>query len=257
MFIAIVLAGERKEKNDLLDYANVSFKSLIKINNKPMILMVLDALLKSNFVDKIYVIGPSLLLEESEELRELQKTNKITFFAQKETPATSILSLLTEIDDEKILITTSDNVLLRPEWVDYFCEKSLISNKDILMGVNDYKKVKEKYPESKRTVLKFKDISYCFCNLFAVMNDRGRYVINMWRKVETLRKKPLKIAKMFMPMWGLILFLLGLLTSKRAFKIMSKRVNAKVGVIELPDPEACIDVDKISDLVLVQKIISK
>jgi len=96
------------------------------------------------------------------------------------------------------------------------------SGKDILIGVNNYKDVKAKYPESKRTVLKLNDVSLCFCNLFAIMNSNCKEVIMLWKKVERVRKNPFKMAMMLMPLYGLILFALGLLTSDKALKIMSK-----------------------------------
>jgi GTP:adenosylcobinamide-phosphate guanylyltransferase len=256
MFIAIVLAGERGEKNNLLEYAKVKSKSLIEIKNKPMILHVLEALLQSSFFEEILIVGPTLIIDECEQIKKFIETKKVKFYEQKTSPAESLLSIFKEVNiNKKIFITTSDNALLKIDWVNYFCQRALDSGKDILMAVNDYNSVKKKYPESKRTVLKFKGAAYCFCNLFAVMNEDGRSVVNIWRKVEVLRKKPLKIAKMFMPLWGLILFLMGILTSDIAFKIMSKRINAKASIINLPYPEACIDVDKIDDLILVKKIL--
>lgn len=258
MFIAILLAGERSERNELLKYAHVNAKSLIEINGKPMILYVLEALLQNSFIDEVIIVGPHLIIDECQEIRELITKKKIRFYEQKKSPALSILSLFEEIDENKnILITTSDNVLLKSEWIDFFCNAVIKSEADILMAVNDFNLVKNKYPESKRTVLKFKDISLCFCNLFAIMSKKGKEVVHIWLKVETLRKKPFKIARMFMPVWGLFLFLMGVLSSKKAFSVMSKKLNANVDIVNMPYPEACIDVDKIEDLVLVRKILGK
>ncbi|MDY6821029.1 MAG: NTP transferase domain-containing protein [Deferribacterota bacterium] len=260
MFISIVLAGERigkGQKNELLEYCGVKAKSLININDKPMILYVLEALLKSNLIKDIYVIGPALLMEESWQLQKLEKENKIKFRKQMLSPAESVLSILKELNNENVFITTSDNVLLKLGWIDFFLNGAFKSGKDVLMAVNDYNRVVEKFPDTKRTVLKFRDISFCFCNLFAVMNENGYKVIELWRKVENMRKNPLKIARMIMPVWGLILFSMGLLSSKKAFKKMSKKLDADVGIIKMPYPEACIDVDKIEDLELVKKIINQ
>ena len=261
MYRAIVLAGERAEsqqQNELLKYANAEAKSLIKIKDRPMILYVLNALMQSNLIEHIYVIGNPLLLEKSSELQELLRLNKIEFKPQKTSPVESILSIFEEVkDNSKIFITTSDNVLIKKEWIDYFLKMASESGKDILIGVNNYKDVKAKYPESKRTVLKLNDVSLCFCNLFAIMNSNCKEVIMLWKKVERVRKNPFKMAMMLMPLYGLILFALGLLTSDKALKIMSKKLNVNIGLIIMPFPEACIDVDKIEDLILVNKILSR
>jgi molybdopterin-guanine dinucleotide biosynthesis protein A len=259
MFNAIVLAGEREkalQNSELLTYANAQLKSLILIKNKPMIMYVLDTLIDHPMINKIFVIGPAILIENCPDLQQLVNTEKIIFKEQLKSPVNSILSVINEIDEsEKIFITTSDNVLIKKEWIDFFLSSSLNRDKDIAMGVNDYKSVISKFPESKRTVLKFRDISFCFCNLFAINNIQGRKLIEMWKKVENLRKKPFKIATMLMPVWGLILFACGLLTSKKGEKMMSKRLNTNIGFIVLPYPEACIDVDKVEDLILVKKIL--
>jgi GTP:adenosylcobinamide-phosphate guanylyltransferase len=260
MFNAIVLAGEREkalQNSDLLAYANAKLKSLILIKNKPMIMYVLDTLLDHPMINKIYVIGPATLIEHCSYLQELTDAKKVVFKEQLESPVNSILSVINEISEsEKIFITTSDNVLIKKEWVDFFLNSAIDGNKDIVMGVNDYKSVLSKYPESKRTVLKFRDISFCFCNLFAINSNQGRKLIEMWKKVENLRKKPFKIATMLMPIWGLFLFACGLLTSKKGVKMMSKRLNTNIDFIVLPYPEACIDVDKVEDLILVKKILN-
>lgn len=263
MYRAIILAGERSEsqqQNELLKYANAEAKSLIKIKDRPMIVYILNALMQSNLIEHIYVIGNPLLLEKSSELQELLRLNKIEFKPQKTSPVESILSIFEEVeevkDNSKIFITTSDNVLIKKEWIDYFLKMASESEKDILIGVNNYKNVKAKYPESKRTVLKLNDISLCFCNLFAIMNSNCKEVIVLWKKVERVRKNPFKMAMMLMPLYGLILFALGLLTSDNALNIMSKKLKINIGLIIMPFPEACIDVDKIEDLILVNKILS-
>jgi len=167
----------------LLEYAHVDAKSLIELNNKPMILYVLEALLQNSFIDEIIIIGPRLIVDKCEPIRELINKNSIKFYEQKKSPALSILSLFEEIDEnKKILITTSDNVLLKSEWVDHFCNAAIKSKADVLMAVNDYNLVKRKYPESKRTVLKFNDISLCFCNLFAIMSKKGREAVHVLAK---------------------------------------------------------------------------
>jgi len=37
--------------------------------------------------------------------------------------------------------------------------------------------------------------------------------------------------------------------------MMSKKLNANIDIVNMPYPEACIDVDKIDDLILVRKIL--
>jgi 2-C-methyl-D-erythritol 4-phosphate cytidylyltransferase len=194
MFNAIVLAGEREkalQNSQLLQYAGAELKSLIRIKDKPMIMYVLEALLDHPKISKIYVIAPPSLIELSDELKALVHSGKIEFRQQAESPVTSILNLFNEIDkDNKIFITTSDNVLINREWVDYFLDNAEKSGIDFLMGVNNYADVIAKYPESKRTILKFKDVSFCFCNMFGVMNERGRSLVGMWKQVEIYAKNP-------------------------------------------------------------------
>jgi len=86
----------------------------------------------------------------SVELKALVHSGKIEFKQQAESPVTSILNIFNEIDkNNKIFITTSDNVLINREWVDYFLDNAEKSGMDFLMGVNNYADVIANIPSQK------------------------------------------------------------------------------------------------------------
>jgi hypothetical protein len=56
-----------------------------------------------------------------------------------------------------------------------------------------YEVVREAYPGTRRTVLKFSDGRFCGCNLFAFLTPRGREMVKIWRQVENDRKNPIRV----------------------------------------------------------------
>ena len=55
----------------------------------------------------------------------------------------------------------------------------------------------------------------------------------------------------------LLTYLFGRLTLKRAETQASRIIGAKAALVDLPFPEAAIDVDKPSDLILVDRILAE
>jgi hypothetical protein len=122
--------------------------------------------------------------------------------------------------------------------------------------MEDYKLLQQAYPESKRTVTRFKDGEFCSCNLFAFLSPQGRSAADFWQQVEKERKKPLRLISLCG--WLTVLnYLLRRLTLTQALLNLAKKMALTAGVVMLPFPEAAIDVDKIADLELVNRIITE
>ena len=124
---------------------------------------------------------------------------------------------------------------------------------DIAVGLARHSLVMSAYPGAKRTAIKLRDGAYCSCNLFAFLTPRARRVADFWRRVESQRKKPLRVISAFG--WIAVLrFLLGRLTLAEAQERISRRLGLKAGVVILPFPEAAVDVDTASHWQYIQTI---
>ena len=117
---------------------------------------------------------------------------------------------------------------------------------DFIVGLVPYANVQKAFPESKRTLLKFAEGVFCGSNLFLIKNQKGVRILEYWRKVETLRKKPWKISRN-LGIGFLIRYILGRLTLEKALNTISNHAEAKLRHAIVSNPLAAIDIDSKAD----------
>jgi GTP:adenosylcobinamide-phosphate guanylyltransferase len=257
-FSVIILAADRETDNPEAEAAKVSCKALTPVGGRPMVLRVLDALGKAREVATRILVGPAeTSIAENSELSDLVSSGQVKWIAPQTSPSLSAFSALQSLpEDVPILVTTADHALLSPAMIDHFCAAARNSSCDVVAGVARYDLIVKAFPDTLRTVTKLKDGGFCGCNMFAFLTPQARSAANFWRKVESERKKPLRVVKVIG--WSAVFrYLCGQLTLDYALAQLSKRMNLKVGVIEMPFAEAAVDVDKVDDWYLVESILAK
>ena len=114
----------------------------------------------------------------------------------------------------------------------------------------------QRYPESKRTWLKFRGGWWSGANLFWLGSDAAMRAVGFWRSIEQDRKKGWKIISAFGP-----LLMLGaglrLLSLRQAISAAGRRLGVDATAVAMPQAEACIDADKTEDIVLIEKILTR
>jgi len=255
-FTAVVLAGDRGPDDPLLKATGEAGKALIRIGGKIMLGRVLEALLEAESIDRIVLCGPpQTILKNSSELRQYLKNPAIDWLENASSPSRSAARALETIPPEKkVLLTTADHALLTPEIIDYFCRATEGEQSDLAVGMEDYDLLREKYPESRRTVTRFQDGEYCSCNLFAFLTPAARRAAEFWQQVEKERKKPHKLISMCGFLTA-IKFLLRQLTLDEGLQRLARKMELTAAAVRLPFAEAAIDVDKPEDLELVREIV--
>jgi len=237
----LILAGQRAGVVDpLCEAAGVSHKANIPIAGVPMLDRVVAALGKAGFSDSIYVSGFS--------------GSDLTEVSSGQGPADSVKLALEEIDQYPCLITTCDHALLTAEMVKAFIVGAQQAGADICVGLATEDIIKPAYPNTKRTYLRFSDVAVSGCNLFYIANAEGLKAILFWQSIQHLRKNPLKLARKVGIGIGLK-FAMGRLSLRGAFDYAANRIGITAAPVLLPIAEAAIDVDKPSDLNLVESII--
>jgi GTP:adenosylcobinamide-phosphate guanylyltransferase len=254
-FTAIVLAADREAVNEVAKAAAVRCKSLVPVDGTPMVFRVLDALDSSGYVGERILCGPAdTVMALEPDLRNYVATRGIRWFENQATPSASAYYAMQQLPEETpVLLTTSDHALLTPQIVDYFCSQALNSGGDVVAAVARHEEVTRFCPETHRTAYRFKDGSFCSCNLFAFLTPRARAAALFWRQVENQRKSPLRIIHAF-GVTSLIRYLLGNLTLAAAVGRVSHRLGFKAGFVVLPFPEAAIDVDSVKDWHAVRQL---
>jgi hypothetical protein len=158
--------------------------------------------------------------------------------------------------DEPVLVTTADHALLTAEMVDHFCREARRPGHDVVAGVARHELVSAAFPGTRRTVTRLQDGGFCGCNLFAFLTPRARAAADFWRQVEQRRKAPVLLVRAIG--WGAVVrYLLGRLTLHQALGRLSERTGIGVGVVEMPFPDAAVDVDSVEDRLLVESIVAR
>jgi GTP:adenosylcobinamide-phosphate guanylyltransferase len=256
-FTAVVLAADRGPDDPVAVAAGVRCKSLTPVGGRPMVFRVLDALGASQVVNTCILCGPpKSVVDREPDLRKLITSGKVRWFENQATPSSSAFHVLQTLPDEApVLLTTADHALLSAQIVDYFCAEAQATACDVVAGVARHEKVTAAYPQTRRTATRLEDGAYCGCNLFAFLTPQARQAAEFWRQIESHRKNPLRLIRVLG--WGAVSrYLMGRLSLHEALNRISHRLGFKAGAVILACPEAAVDVDSVSDLKLVQNIIS-
>lgn len=256
-FSAVVLAGERPGASPVAQAAGVCCKALAEVAGRPMVLRVLDTLEASAYagVERVVLCGlPREALDAVPDLRERRDQGRFVWQQGQSTPSESTRSALNGLDEhERVLLTTADHALLRPEMVDFFCRHALSTSADLVVALARYETIAAALPGVRRTVTRFRDGGYCGCNLFAFLTPRSRAAADYWRRVEQQRKRPWRVIGLIG--WGSVVqYLLGRLSLEQAVERLSRRMGIKIAVVLMPYPEAAVDVDTPEDWELVKHL---
>jgi hypothetical protein len=87
------------------------------------------------------------------------------------------------------------------------------------------------------------------------LTPEARSAAHFWRKVESRRKKTLRLIAGF-GWFNVLLYLLKRPSLEEGLERISKRIGLRAGAVLLPFPEAAVDVDTFSDWKLVESIVA-
>ena len=245
---AIVLAGSRPGPDPLLTGSGVSTKALLPIAGQAMLVHVAKALRASPLVGSITILAQnSVELAAEPGLVGLADLH----FADSGQGISSSLAAALPPSDDPLLVTTADNVLLTPKMVAEFLAGA--EEADVAVAMVERATLLARYPESKRTWLKFRSGWWSGANMFHLRGRRVLPLLDFWGRIERDRKKGLKIIAAFGP-WLLIGALLRLFTIQQGVARAGLRFGLRAKVVPMSEPEACIDADKPADIELIEAI---
>lgn len=255
---ALVPAGRRPGVDPLAAHFGADFKAVIPIQGEPMLAHVVRALLNSPRVERVVILTqePDTFLMRPE-LTWLAQEARIVWRRSSDSVSASVLDAIQALGAEKtpFLLTTADHPLLTPPMVNAFLDEAQGAQADIAVGFVESRTLLAKYPDNKRTWLKFRGGWYSGANLFYFGSPRVAPALALWREVEQDRKKVWKLFAKFGP-WLFVQAALRIATLKGALAAAGRKLGLRVAPVVLTVPEACIDVDKVEDFHLVEKILS-
>ncbi|MDJ0720763.1 MAG: NTP transferase domain-containing protein [Desulfobacterales bacterium] len=255
-FTTIVLAADRGQPDPVAQAAGASCKAMSPIGGKPMLVRVLEALWAAESVASIIVCGPPrAVVDRDADLKRILDAYRLQWLPNESSPSTSAAAALKSLAaDTPVLLTTADHALLTPVMVDHFCGQACLASADALVALAAHEAIMQSYPGMRRTATRFQDGPFCGCNLFAILNARGRRAVDFWRQVEAERKQPWKMIHKLG--WQVVLkYLMGRLTLAEGLARASELIGIEADAVLMPFPEAAVDVDTPADWSFVESIV--
>jgi len=252
---ALVLAGSRRGEDDpVARFRGVTDKALAPVAGVPMLERVVNSLAMTPRIGRIVVSGTDqAAMMALPALAELMAAGRLTVMASTPSPAMSTAAAF-DAYGSPLLVTTADHALLTVGMVEHMLDATPVWA-DASAGLASSAVIKAAFPHSKRTYLRFADGAWSGCNLFFLRSAAARSVVVYWQRLEAERKHPLRMLRLISP-WLLIKQRLGMLTLRAALEGIGRKTATRLAAVEMPMAEAAVDVDKVEDLHLAEKLLN-
>jgi len=248
---AIVTAGGIPQPGDpLYVYSNGNSKALIDVAGKPMIQWILDALGDSKNVDNVIIIGLTSKsgLTCKKPLHYI--SNQGRMLANIVTGVNKSIELNKKT--EYVLLVSSDIPALKGEMVDWLVDTAMQTKDDLYYGVCPREVMEARFPTSKRTYTKLKDMEVCGADINVIHVNQTTQHLDTWEQLIGNRKSPLRQAAVIG--WDT---LFQLFTRQLTLQGMVERASERIGIkgraIIWSQAEPCMDVDKPHQLELMRE----
>lgn len=248
---AIITAGGiPKPGEPLYEYAHGSSKALIDIAGKPMIQWILDALGEAKKVDNVIIIG----LTPKSGLTCKKPVHYVSNQGRMLANITAGVNKSLELNPktEYVLLVSSDIPAIKGEMVDWLVKTAMQTKDELYYGVCPRAVMETRFPESKRTYTRLKDMEVCGADVNIIHVSMVTDHLDTWEKLIGNRKSPLRQAAVIgldtlYQLWRRQFTLQGLV--ERA----SQRIGIKGRAIIWDQAEPCMDVDKPHQLELMRR----
>ncbi len=253
---ALILAGSRGPDDPMALATGVEHKALIPVGGVPMLLRVIAALAATPEVTRLIVcIEAPDLVRALPGLDAACKGKPLELFAAQGSPSRSVSAALAHYGTP-LLVTTADHALLQAEWVRHFLQHQPAGS-DASVALARSAVVLAAAPDTRRTFLRFADGHFSGCNLFYFASPRAAALTTLWVQVEALRKQPLKMLGLLGFGYALRYRLGWLKLGTALARLGTLAGGVRASVVEMPFGRAAIDVDKMTDLELVQRLLQQ
>ncbi len=247
---AILLAGQRPGRDPLAAAFGLETKALVPIAGRPMIAFVVDALLATPRIGRIVVLAqdPAAVLAAA----GLDDPRLVPIPSGAGIAASIAAVAGGDAAPWPVLVCTADHPLLTAAMIDAVIDGA--GDADVAVGVVGRRVLRAAYPDNKRTWLRFADDGWTGANLFALARPPAALGLAAWSGVERDRKKAWALIRHF----GLGLALRAVtrtITLGGAMRRAAHALGFTARPVALPFAEAAIDVDKLSDHALAERIL--
>jgi molybdopterin-guanine dinucleotide biosynthesis protein A len=156
--------------------------------------------------------------------------------------------------DEIVLVTTSDLPILLPDAVDDFIDYAKDLDADLGYGCVERTVHEALFPNVPHTWARLRDGTFCGGGLVAIKPRALPALERFIEKLGAARKNPLQLASLFG--WDVLArFAIGRLSMASAERRASQLLGAPVRALVSPYPETGVNVDRVSDVALAEKLV--
>ncbi len=234
----------------LAEHFGLRWKALVPVCGEPMITRVVRTLQSSPAIGKIIVLTQNVAA-----LRSAVDSGGDAILA--ESSGSISLSIKQQVEQlgfsSPVLVTTADHPLLTKDMIDEFLHNA---SGDLAVGMVERRTMMAKFPDAKRTWLRFSDGAWSGANLFALMSAKSLLAFDLWAEAEQDRKKAWKLFLHF----GFRLAFRALTRTIGLHEALDRagiRLGLVAKLVPMSDPVAAIDIDKVSDYILAEKILEQ
>ena len=239
---AIVFAGGITQPNEALyGYSEGEPKALIDVAGKPMIQWTLDALSQARTIDHVIIVG---LTDRS----KLACAKPLTYLPNEGRLLENVKAGAAKVLEvnpraKYALLVSSDTPAITGEMIDWIVNACQETKDDLYYNVIRREAMEERFPMSKRTYTRLKDMEVCGGDTnmvrLAIVNENSDF----WNQVFDARKSPVEQAALLGPD---ILFRLVFrqLTADDVIQRVAGKLGLKGRALVCPYPEVGMDVDK-------------
>ena len=252
---AIVTAGGIPNPDDpLYPFLKGDAKALVDVAGKPMIQWVLDALNAAQQVDAIILIG----LSAKSGLVSAKPTHYVPNQGRMLANIVAGVNKALELNrkTEYVLIVSSDIPALKGEMVDWLVSRCMETKDDLYYGVCPRDVMEARFPNSRRTYTRLKDIELCGSDINVTHVRMATEHLDLWEQLIGNRKSPMRQASLV----GLGTFwqvFIHSVTLDDLVKNVCSRLGIKGRAIIWDRAEPCMDVDKPHQLELLRADLEK
>lgn len=252
---AIVLAGQRPGIDPVAEHFGATSKSLVRVGGEAMLARVARTLLQTPAINTVMLLAQDIERQLADsDLGWLRNDDRVITRGSGRTISGSVLKAFAEIRAGwPVLVTTADNVLISESLINEML--GVEGDHDLAVGFVERWRVEEACGPCSRTWLRFRDGEFTGANLFLFRSPAAVQILEFWARVEQDRKSLWKMAARFGPVL-LLLVLTRRLTLGEALERAGNRLGIRVRPVLLSDGRAGVDVDKVADHVLAERLLA-
>jgi GTP:adenosylcobinamide-phosphate guanylyltransferase len=247
---AILLAGQRPGIDPLAAAFGQTLKALVPVGGQPMVAHVTQTLLDTPLISHIVI-----LCQQPDAIKAiLPESDRLHYVVSQSGISDSISNIAgSALAPWPLFVTTADHPLLTRAMIETFLAAS--GGTDISLGMVEQRVILSAYPDNKRTWIKLKGGWWSGANLFTLSGAPAKAALDLWSRAEKDRKQILRLFWHFGPLIALRA-ITRTISLQDGIAALGRRLGLTARAIPLNFAEAAIDVDKVSDHILVEQIMA-